>query len=336
MRFRNVTSFLALATVMSAAVIASAQVKGDPETILEGLDNPCGVAIQPETKDIFVADSGAGRIVRVVDGKAQDVIVEFPKDVYGKGPMYNIGPLGIAFLTKDLLVVGGGGLPDGEELLRIYKVPEKGADPIKADQMEKSFQLEAKDDVKGEGNFYALAISDNAIYVTANGDDEKGWVAKANRNGVEVGPFERAIATKDATKVDAPVGITMSPDGYVVVGQMGEITEETDSLLTFYDEKGEKQANFETGLHDIAALAYSKKQLYALDFAWADSKKGGLYRLVAIDSDTKCQAKLMVALDKPSAMVYDAENDVIYVTVFGTAEEEGKKSGKLIKISGDL
>ena len=102
----------------------------EAQTVLDGLDNPCAVAIQPETGDIFVSDSGAGRIIRVVDGKAQDVITDFPGDVYGKGPMYNIGPLGLGFISKDILVVGGGGQKDGDELLRVYKVPEKGADPI--------------------------------------------------------------------------------------------------------------------------------------------------------------------------------------------------------------
>ncbi len=315
---------------------AMGQVKGEPETILEGLDNPCGVAIQPETGDLFVADSGAVRIVRVVDGKAVDVIVEFPLDVYGKGPMYNVGPLGLAFLTKDILVVGGGGLPDGEELLRVYKVPEKGAEAIKADQMESSFKLEATDEIKGEGNFYALAVTDKAIYVTANGDDTKGWVAKAERNGATVGPFQREIATKEATEVDAPVGITISDRGEIVVGQMGEISVPNDSLLTFYDDSGKLLANFKTNLHDITALAYSKAQLYALDFAWADASQGGLFRLVSTDSDTECKAKKMIALDKPTAMVYDKEGDALYITLIGTPTEEGQKSGKLIKVTGEL
>ena len=77
----------------------------EARTVLEGLDNPCGVTTQPETGDVLVSDSGAGRVIRVVDGQAQDVITDFPADIYGKGPMYNIGPLGLAFLSKER--VGG-------------------------------------------------------------------------------------------------------------------------------------------------------------------------------------------------------------------------------------
>ena len=80
-------AFLAVTTVLAA----------EPTTVIEGLNNPCGVAIQPGTGDIFVADSGAARIVRISEGKLSEVIIDFPIDVYGKGPKYNIGPLGLAF-----------------------------------------------------------------------------------------------------------------------------------------------------------------------------------------------------------------------------------------------
>ena len=53
------------------------------------------------------------RVLRIVDGNSQPVIVDFPLDVYGKGPQYRIGPLGLAFAGKNVLVVGGGGQPDG-------------------------------------------------------------------------------------------------------------------------------------------------------------------------------------------------------------------------------
>ena len=108
---------------------------------------------------MFVSDSGAGKVIRVEDGKAVDVITDFPIDVYGKGPKYNIGPLGLVFLDKGRLVVGGGGLADGEELLRIYDLEESA---IKADKMASSFKLEATDDIKGEGNFYGVAATKDA------------------------------------------------------------------------------------------------------------------------------------------------------------------------------
>jgi DNA-binding beta-propeller fold protein YncE len=300
------------------------------ETVLSELDNPSGIAIQPETGVVFVSDSGASRIIKVVDGKAEPVVTDFPVDVYGKGPKYNIGPLGLLFLDQNTLVVGGGGLVDGEELLRVYDLKDM-KEPLKADKMKASYKLAGSDELKGEGNFYALAKTDDAIYVTCNGDDTKGWVSRATYKATDVTGFERYLATKEAVEVDAPVGITVSPRGELVIGQMGEITVPNDSLLTFYDPASkEKLLNVKTNLHDITALAYSPRgQLYALDFAWADTKQGGLFQLLSEGKDS-VKTKKIAELDKPTAMVFDAEG-ALYVTVIGE-----EKKGKLLKVAPGL
>jgi DNA-binding beta-propeller fold protein YncE len=302
------------------------------EIVLEELNNPTGLAIQPETGTIFIADSGNHQIVKLVDGKAEAVITDFPSDVYGKGPMVNIGPLGLLFLDKNTLVVGGGGLPDGEEMLRVYELPEDGK-PIKAEAMKSSFRLEENDDFKGEGNFYALAATPDAIYVTCNGDDTKGWVSRAKLKGNQIESFERYLATKEATDVDAPVGATISPDGYLVIGQMGEINVPGDSLITFYDPNSKEMLlNLETGLHDIAAIAYSPRgQMYVLDYAWADATQGGLFQIIEDDkSKTGMRTKKITSLNKPTAMVFDSTG-ALYVTVIGEAED-GNSKGQLLKI----
>src|SRR5262245_10966897 len=116
--------------MFAALLVASMAISAEPKTtvVLTGLNNPSGIAIQPETGAIFVSDSAALRVVRVgKEGKAEDAITGFTKDIYGKGPMYDIGPLGLAFVDKDTLVVGDGGKKDGEELLRIYKLPADGS-----------------------------------------------------------------------------------------------------------------------------------------------------------------------------------------------------------------
>ena len=302
-------------------------------TVLSDLDNPSGIAIQPETGIVFISNSGASQVIKVVNGKAEPVITDFPVDVYGKGPKYNIGPLGLLFLDKKTLVVGGGGLPDGQDLLRVYELPEDGK-PIKADAMKASFPLVEAGELKGEGNFYALAATPDAIFVTCNGDDTKGWISRATLKGTEVGPFERYLATKDATQVDAPVGITMSPKGnYLVVGQMGEITVPNDGLLTFYDVTSKEMLlNLKTNLHDITAVAYSPRgQLYVLDFAWADTTQGGLFQILEDKTaESGMRTKKITALDKPTAMVFDADG-ALYVTVIGE-----EKKGQLIQIPPGL
>jgi hypothetical protein len=201
--------------------------------------------------------------------------------------------------------------------------------------------LEPQDGIVGEGNFYAVAATKTAIYVTSNGDDTKGWVAKADINGTKIENFTRFIATKEAVEVDAPVGIAISPRGEVVVGQMGEINVPEDGLLTFYNAKtGAKLLNLKAGgLFDITALAYSPKgQLYATDFAWMDTTKGGLFQLVAENQDgaQAIKATKIATLDKPTAMAFGADGS-LYITVIGTKKEgEEKPAGKLLKIAPGL
>ena len=330
------------AAVATALFVTTTHAQVKVETVLDGLNNPCGVAVQPDTGTVFVADSGAGRVVRVVDGKAEVVISGFPLDVYGKGPMYNVGPLGLAFLNKDTLVIGGGGNPDGEELLRVYKVPATGEKPITADKMAASFKLAGENvgsdnEVKGEGNFYAVVATENAVFVTSNGDDTKGWVAKGAVKDGTVTAYERSIATKEAVGVDAPVAITKHPRrGFLAVGQMGEITVPNDSLLCFYNpNNGKLRASLKTGLFDITGLAYSpNNQLFATDFAWMDTKEGGLFQLIRRQEGgmQAVKANKVVSLDKPTALAFGTDG-ALYITVIGTGD---KNPGKLVKIAPGL
>ncbi|HIF30082.1 MAG TPA: hypothetical protein EYQ75_00095 [Planctomycetaceae bacterium] len=319
--------------IIGVVLVAELNAETKVETIVAGLSNPSGLAIQPETGVVFVADSGASRIIRVVDGKVEEVITDFPVDIYGKGPMFNIGPLGLVFMDKNTLVVGGGGLKDGDELLRVYNL---GGDlPKKADDMTGSATLAAVEDkeLRGEGNFYGLVRQGNVVYATCNGDDTKGWVAKAVIEDGKVTSFERFIATKEATEVDAPIAITESPRKLLAVGQGGEVTVEGDSLLTYYNPADKKMiANFETGLSDITALVYHADQLYATDFSWADTTKGGLFQIIADEKDDKItiRTKKICDLVKPTAMV-GGEKKTLYITAFGSGEE-GKKTGVLLKI----
>jgi DNA-binding beta-propeller fold protein YncE len=327
-----------LVVLSAASLLTAAEPK--VETVLDGLVNPTGVAIQPETGVVYVADSGEGKVVRVVEGKAQDAITGSPKDVYGKGPKYDVGPLGLVFFDKNTLVVGDGGYVDGKEFIRVFAVPEAGKTlDYEKDAKSKHGPLEGTDDLKPEGNFYALAASKTAVYITSNGDDTKGWVLRIPVEGTKFGKLERWLATKEQVEVDAPVGITLGSRGEIVIGQMGEVNKPNDSLLTFYSAStGKKLLNLETNLFDITALAYHPKTglLYATDFAWMEPKSAGLYRLDrgAKEGDSPLKVTKIVALEKPTAMAF-APDGALYVTTIGSPKEEetAAKTGKLVKIT---
>jgi len=323
------------ATVIFAMSIVSAAQAG--EVVLDGLKNPSGIAVQPETGVVFVSDSAAGRIVRVVEGNAQEVITGSSTDTYGKGPKYTIGPMGLAFLGQNRLVVADSGFPDGEEYLRVFEVPAAGEAAVAYDDCTKVGPITATDTIKAEGNFYAVAATEAALYVTCNGDDTKGWISKSDITGASFGELARFIASKEATEVDAPVAITISPRGELVVGQMGEITVPRDGLLTFYNAKdGKLLYNQPTGLHDITALAYSPKgHLYALDFAWNDLSQGGLFRLDN-DGDGGVNAVKIKSLDKPTAMAFGSDGS-LYITLIGLVEEgQEVGAGQLLRLKAGL
>lgn len=330
-------AFAALVGLSSVALAQNAKV----EEVVGGLSNPCGVAVQPGSGSVFLTDSANGRVCRVNNGKLEDVITGSPKDVYGKGPFYDIGPLGLVFSSDGKsLIVGDGGYKDGEECVRVYAVPEAGKPALnyEKDASQKLGPLTPAEGVLGEGNLYGLALTSTALYVTCNGDDTKGWIAKADVNGTKFGKLERWLPTKEAVEVDAPVAITVSKQGDIVVGQFGEVNKPQDSLLSFYSAKTSKLlSNFETKLYDLTGLAYSPKTglLYGTDFAWMKPDEGGLFRIDA--SQTGVKTTKIASLDKPTAMAF-APDGTLYITVIGPKAEgdNASKQGKLVKIAPGL
>ena len=314
------------------------------KTSVVHLDNPSGVCVHGGTGHVFVTSRQG--VFRFVPGKPGKIYLEvegFPTDIYGKGPMYNIGPLGCTLWGTDRLIVPDGSRKDGEEVIRIYKIEDAlPAKPRK--ETEAEFTLgpikgtgEGANE-KGEGNFYQAVVWNDAIYVTSNGDDTKGWVVVSKIVDGKPGDLTPTIATKEATQSDAPVAITVSPDkSQLVIGQMGEVKVPGDSLLTFYDKDGKLVKNLKTGLHDITGLAYSPSgKLYATDFAWAEEIKteGGLFELVIEGEEVK--PKKIISLDRPTALAFDKEG-ALYITVFGTGKDTGDKpTGGLLRLEPGL
>ena len=325
--------------VFAAIVLAAGPLSwaATVEVLLEGLDNPWGLAIQPGTGHVFVSESGAGKVLRVVNGKAEDAVVGFGTAHYGDGPRYTIGPLGLIFIGPESLVVGGGERPAGQDLVRVFRIPSASGLPLRAEEAAARLSLPAAGELPGEGDFFGLAATSDALFVTCRGDDAKGWVARAAINAGKLVALERFIPTKEATGVSAPRALAISPRGELVVGQMGQTKVPRDSLVTFYrPQDGRMLLNLATGLFDITSLAYAPSgQLYATDFAWIQADQGGLFQLVSRLDQRKLalEARRIVPLDKPTAMVF-AGTGALYVTVLGTAApRSGRQPGQLLKIT---
>lgn len=321
---------LAAFAVMCA--LATNGIAAEPEILVEGLDNPAGVAVQPGTGDVFVsANKAIHRLSKKQKYKDSVAVNGFSSDVYGKGPKYNIGPLGLLFLDPNTLVVGGGDQVDGEEVVRFYDV-KKPVEQTMSDAKTVSGPIKpGKESAKGEGNFYALELVGKDIFVTCNGDDTKGWISKISTGSGKPGPLTPAIATKEAVQVDAPCGIAVNKDGKLVVSQMGEVNVPGDSLLTTYDpDTGKLLSSIKTGISDIVEIAYSPKtgKLYGVDFSWVDTSKGGLYELEVKGDELK--ATKIADIDKPTAIAFDEAGNA-FVTAIGSPDSGG---GKVLLFKG--
>lgn len=335
---KNILLTASLSVLACMATAAQAEdLKG--KVIISGLDNPTGVCVQPGTNHVFLAARDGVHRVDATAHKAFPEITGYPTDIYGKGPKYNIGPLGLAFLGKNQIVVGDGSHVDGQELVQVYTVGETPLEkPIASDKADTTLGpiKEGTDSAKGEGNFYGLAINKKAIFITSNGDDTKGWVLKSELTDGKPGELKPFLTTKVATNVDAPVAITISPKGYLVVGQMGEMNVAGDSLLTIYNpDSKELVHNYKTGLHDISGVAYSPTtgKLYVVDFAWTDVAQGGLFELEVKDGNIV--AKKIAAVMKPTALAFDSKGQ-LFVTSMGVADKESAMTGELLMFDAGL
>ncbi|HXY35233.1 MAG TPA: hypothetical protein VEI07_13465 [Planctomycetaceae bacterium] len=337
---RCAVGLLSIELVWIAAGSLPAQERGRPERVYYNLLNPCGLAIQPGTDYVFISTRfGIYRYdpnyKQPAEHKAGIEIDGYPKqvDVFGTGPKYEIGPLGLAFFDRSHLVVGDGSRKKGEDVVRVYKLPATppaSDEWIKEDAAEFTLgPIKAGDDSStGEGDFFGVAVGHDAIWVTCHGDETKGWIAKSEVKDGKPGPLKPTIATKPATQVAAPGPITFTLDSKeLVVGLMGDLnSEEKDSVVAFFDPAdGTLKRKMKADLYDVTGLAYSPKtkKLYATDFAWKKPSEGGLFELTA-DGD-KMKATRIVALVKPSALAFDPAGH-LYVSVFETQLDPGEKA----------
>jgi hypothetical protein len=331
------------------------------ETILTGLDNPCAIVVRPGASgsapyELYLSESGAGQILRIKSDAPKEptpIVTGIPVDSYGDAkkdePEYRIGPLGLAFLTRTKLAVGMAGLPQGEELVVVYSLPTDGSALAYEHQDHAVGPIpKGPQSTSGEGNFYALAKTDDALFVTSNGDDDQAWILKADFKANKLTDLQPFIATKPLLGTTGPTAATVNPKDsahYLVVSQMSDFEKDRDSLITFYSPKSGKVAlNQQTGLYDVAGLAYTPPNnqaynpdgsLYAVDVVRADAKLGGVYRLDAAEVDDKqtCRAVKIAAAERPSALCF-APDGAMYVTAIGPRQApDGPPTGVLLKIT---
>ncbi len=330
----GLTLFAFLATFLISGT-AYSQEDTDYEVVMEDLLNPRAVAIQPETGHVFVAESGALRVVRVIDGQTEDVVVGFSKDYTGKSPIYEIGPLALLFLDRNTLLVGDGGREPGMDQIRVIDVPDVGEPPVELkNDVNKRLRLQTDDQHQADGNFWAMTRLEDYVMVTCGDDTRNGWIARTPVRANKPTNLKRFFSTVRSVNTRIPYAITSSPEGEIVVSQVGEAKDDADSLLLFFGPDGDFLDSFKTGLNDIYGLAYgpNRSRLFAVDFCQAKPNEGGLYKLVGTREG--CRAVRVATLPRPSALAF-ADNGDLYVTTVGRFVDGAQVSnGRLLRFKG--
>jgi hypothetical protein len=340
-------SVTALTLLFALAVGAAEPPKVKVEPIASGLDNPMGIAIRPGTNELFISESGAGRVIRILADKPAKTATILTGVPVGAAPSplgFRVGPLGLVFLDRVTFAIGTGGKGPGQDVVGIYTLA--GDKTLKFDDAKRKLgPIRAGNDSQtGEGFFHGVAAIPIALFATSRGDASAGWISRAfvldgNANVADLKPL---IKTKSLTQVGGPMALAISKRGELVVGESGTLDKPHDSSVSFYNpkDKGKLLLTVPTGLSDIVGLAYSPRtgNLYALDLSWNDPKEAGLYRLDANRHDGKMTATAVkvASLDRPTAMTFSTDA-ALYVTVLGAAKEgSSEKTGQVIKITGDL
>jgi len=292
------------------------------ETVLEGLDRPGGVVFRANSAkagphELFLVENGAGRIIRIgTNGPREihEVVTGLLKNSLEGDFFSQLGPVGLAFLTRTKLAVGGG----GQGAVGVYLLPDDGS-AVAADEANHTVGA------SGNGAFFAIAQSDTTLFMTgANGD--RGWIFQSEIEANRLATLSSFATSSFATtkKSDAhgmATGIAISPSPrppFLVVAYPGNLETRQDSTISFYVSSiGTVAMNLGTGLHDVVALAYSPTgQLYAVDLAWEKEEASGVYR---------------PSVQRPTSMAFTPDG-TLYVTALGASDS--KKQGVLVKITG--
>jgi hypothetical protein len=206
-------------------------------TLLDGLDNPCGLAVPPGMLpegpfEVFLSESGAGRVLRVDTANPavpQEVIVGFPRSELSLAPKLRVGPLGLAFITRSKLAVGGGGLPMGQDVVGVYSLADDRLPLAYEDSDHVVGPIgPSKRSPHGEGDFFSLTKSrtPEAVLVAALDPAGEGWILKASIDANRLAGLQPFIQPGRAAGARMPIGLTMNPApgfGYLVAAHLGTL-----------------------------------------------------------------------------------------------------------------
>lgn len=320
-------NFLLLALLAIGTPSISICQEIEAETIVEGLNRPMEFALHPDDGTIFVAEYGANRITKVVDGKLVEVVTDFaPQSLIGMEAQG--GPVALGFSSSNWLLVAPA--IEKEKPLQVlgFNLSEMADDqPLSATAAQATLEI-GPDEERLNGQIHRIFASGGSIYLAGRKPEKRGFVATIKKSDAAPDSIEMLMPkTLDAKKWVPPnTSLTVStPEGYLAVVERSF----RGSALAFYSDEGEEDGLFVTGLSKVSAIAYgpNRGRLFL-----ADQETGAIYKLIESDNKERCKSVEVYKLANISDMQFNEEGELI-VTTHGT-DEVGDDTGKVIKLTG--
>ena len=310
--------------------------------VLTGLKNAHDVAVRPEGSgeayEVFIAESGAGRVVKIRSEKPEkriDVVSGFSTKPANADSFTSAGVHSLRFLDHMRLIVAGGD-EDGVPFVRLYELPEPES-PLTADQHKQEAHVpeSGKEPTFDAHVFRNIArtqpnerVGDFLLVAAPTDGDSSGLVYVPVRSGTLGDAVPAQLKNADGKFQIG--GITVGNSGYVVVATNAVGDSSQPSRLAFFSPLDRRVVmQVPTDLRRIVALAYNPKSgnLFVANSPTNDDGRSGIYRIDRLNQPgaSACTAVKIADVRSPTALAF-APDGALYVTT----------TGDLQKLTGDL
>lgn len=297
------------------------------ETIVEGLNRPVAIAQHPDDGVLFVAEYGANRVTKVVDGKPVEVVNNFASH-----PVVGFdsegGPVSLGFSHGNWLLVAPAIEKEKPARVLGFNLGEmEEGKPLSADSAQANLEVGPEDN-RLKAQILRIYSQSDSVYLAGQNPNKRGFVLTVKKADAAPSAVQLLMPKKlDAERWVPPnTSMTVSnPEGYLAIMERSF----KGSALAFYSDDGEENGLFVTGLKDVTAIAYGPKhgRLFL-----ADQETGAIYKLIEADNDEGCKSIEVHKLANITDMQFNEQGELLVATL-GTGQV-GDDTGKVIKLTG--